>query len=159
MRGQGSGVEGQENAGWIQRLIGLLPERARTPEFLRFIRYLVIGGLTTGVNYGVFVLLLVVLGWEENASNIVAVVCSVVFAYLTNKRFVFRTHCNSAKDLLREAFSFFSARAATIALEIAGVYLLVTLAGLPVFGTKAVLTVLIVLLNYIFSRWIFKNRN
>ena len=142
-----------------QRLINRLPARARTPGFLRLIRYAVAGGLTFVVNIGLYALLRESLGWEVTPANIVAVLCAVVFAYLVNKWFVFKTRCPNRKELFREALSFFSARAATMLLEIGGVFLLVDLVrlheliGLRDFWIKAALTVLVVLLNYVFSKW------
>ena len=137
---------------WSARMQRCLPKRLRTPGFFEFIRYAVIGGLTTAVNFGLSALLYGALKWDENLSNVIAVVCAVIFAYLANKWFVFRTRCTGRRDLLREAFSFFSARAATMLLEIGGLFLLVTKAGLPFFWIKAALTVLVVLINYVFNK-------
>ena len=148
----------EEGSTLKQRLIGRLPPRLRGHEFLRFLRYLVAGGLTTAVNLGVFTLLYHLLHVEFNMSNIVAVLCSVVFAYAVNKRFVFRTHCVNRLEFFREALSFFSARAITIVLEIGGGYFLVdimdlhNMLGLDEFWIKTALTVIVVLLNYLLSK-------
>jgi len=142
----------KKNNIWAERLLRLLPKRLRTPNILEFIRYAVIGTLTFLLNNGLFNLLHSALHWEENLSNVISVFVSVVFAYLGSKWFVFLTHCKDKRALLREAFSFFSARAVTMVIEIGGLYLLVTRAGLPAVWIKLGLTVLVILLNYIFSK-------
>ena len=141
-----------------QRLIGRLPPRLRGQEFLRFVRYLVAGGLTTAVNLGMFALLHNVAHTVFNLANIVAVSCSVVFAYVVNKRFVFRTRCENRTEFLREALSFFSARAVTIVFEVGVGYVLVDITKVHIvldlneFWIKAALTVIVVLLNYLLSK-------
>ncbi|MCL2747924.1 MAG: GtrA family protein [Oscillospiraceae bacterium] len=141
----------------MRRLLDRLPAWAQAPEFLRFVRYAAMGGLTTAVNLGVFVLLREALRWDQNLSNIIAVVVAVLFAYFTNKWFVFKTRCQNKRDLLREAASFFSGRAVTMAMEAGGFLLLDMLTGLPDFWKKAPVTVVAILLNYLFSkRFVFR---
>ena len=137
-----------------------LPAWTRTTEVRRMARYLVAGGLTTVVNFGIFALLHGRLGWGENRSNVIAVICAVLFAYFINKWFVFHTRCSSVRELIREAFSFFAARGVTMVLEIGGVFLFVTWGGLPAYWTKLGITLVIVLLNYIFSKlFVFKGKD
>ena len=130
----------------------VLPARLRTQGFLEAVRYVVIGGLTFIVSNGLFALMYNALHWNHTLSNVIAVVCAVIFAYLTNKKFVFRTRCENKRDLFREALTFFSARAVTFVLEIGGLELLVRAAGLSPNWSKLGLTVLVILINYIFSK-------
>ena len=143
----------EQKESWFDRLLRrLLPARLRTAEVLLVMRYVVLGGLTFLVNNGLFILLHGLLRWAETPANLAAVILAVVFAYLGSKWFVFRTRCKDRKDLLREAVAFFSARAVTMVLEIGGFELLVRLAGLDPYWTKLGLTILIILLNYVFSK-------
>lgn len=129
------------------------------------IRYLVMGGLTTVVSWGTYALFARNLGMGITVSNILSWVCAVIFAYLTNKVWVFHSYSWKIGFVLREVALFFSARLATGVIEMAGVPLLVK-AGLnqKLFGVKGMLakvavSVLVVILNYVFSKLIiFRKR-
>jgi putative flippase GtrA len=125
----------------------------------RIYRYLFAGGLTTLVNLMLYTAFTRGLSWEENVANIVAVTCSVLFAYVINKMFVFRSKADSFPKLVRECASFFGARALTIFFDIGGLYILHTVLGLHDLAVKAGLTVVVVVLNYMFSRFlVFNNK-
>ena len=142
----------------VKRFTDKLPARFRQPGFLQFIRYGIAGGLTTLVNLGIYAFLREVPRLGENISETIAVVSSVVFAYFPNKFFVFRARCGSRRELFREALSFFTSRGATAVLEFLGVALLITelrlheQIGVSDFWVKAMLTVAVILLNFLLSK-------
>ncbi len=142
----------QDTRSYRTCLLRHLPAWAVTPGFLQFVRYVLVGGFTTAINVGLMALLHGGLHWNENLSNVISVVCAVLFAYLASKWFVFRTHCVSKGDFVREMLTFFSARAVTMLVEIGGLFLLVTQAGLPWFWIKLALTILVIVLNFVFSK-------
>ena len=124
------------------------------------IRYLVMGGLTTVVSWGTYALFAKNLGMGITASNILSWVCAVIFAYLTNKVWVFHSYSWKIGLIVREVALFISARLMTGVIEMAGVPLLVK-AGLnqKLFGVKGMLakvavSILVVILNYVFSKLI-----
>ncbi len=117
------------------------------------IRYGVIGVFTTLVNFVIFYLLDTVLSLDANVSNVISVVCAVVFAYVTNKLFVFRSHCPSLRALWLEAFSFFSARGITMLIEVGGVFLATVLFHFDAMISKIAINVIVLILNYVFSKW------
>ena len=124
------------------------------------IRYLVMGGLTTLVSWGTYALLARNLGMGITVSNILSWVCAVIFAYLTNKVWVFHSYSWKVGFVLREVALFISARLVTGVIEMDGVPLLVK-AGLnqKLFGVKGMLakvavSILVVILNYVFSKLI-----
>jgi putative flippase GtrA len=147
---------------WWNRLAGWLPSWARTAEVSRLVRYALVGGLTFALNMALLALLREPLGWRrsdflDNLANILSTACAVVFNYVCSKRFVFRTRCDSRGDLLREMFSFFGVRSATLLLDAGGYYLLVTLTGLSAYWSKLALFAAVLLLNYVFSKlFVFK---
>lgn len=150
-------MQGKENRKAGGQAPSRLSSLVKTPEFLRLVRYGVTGVITTVINIGLFTLLYERWGWNENVSNIIAIFFAVLFAYLASKWFVFRTRCENRLDLVREAVSFLSARAVTMALELGGIFVFVTLLGWPGFWVKAALTVIVVSLNYVFSKlFVFK---
>ena len=136
------------------------------------ILYLLMGVLTTLVNWLVHAVLVgpmsALIKNQDVALTVttfIAVVASVLFAFFTNKIFVFESKSWEAKVFWREFISFILARALTGILEIFGVPLLVRL-GLDqeIFGIKAMVakvtvSVIVIVANYIFSKlFIFKKK-
>lgn len=123
----------------------------------RIFRYLVAGGCTTLINFGLYTALTRITGLNENVSNIIAVCVSVLFAYIINKIFVFRSKTESNRALLCEFAAFVGARGFTIGVDVGGLYVLHTLLGINDLIVKAGLTILIIALNYLISRfWVFE---
>jgi len=137
------------------------------------VSYLFFGVLTTVVNYVVFhVMYHTVLGGKGSlAANFVAWVAAVVFAYVVNKLFVFESKSWAWQVLIREVPSFVAARVASFGIEEAGLFVSESLLGLNtvtvlalgsfcvdgVMASKLALSVIVVVLNYFFSKWfIFK---
>lgn len=121
--------------------------------------YLIFGVLTTVVNYAVYLPVYNILGLSAALSNAIAWVVAVAFAYLTNKPFVFKSHDWSRETVIPELTKFVSCRVASGALET--VILLVTVDILSWNGNiwKLLTQVMVVVLNYIFSKLIvFKKR-
>lgn len=118
----------------------------------RGFRYLFFGGLTTLVNIACFWLLTKAAGWNVDAGNAVSIGVALIFAYVVNTWFVFRSKCSRAWDRVREFFRFAGARALTMVLEFLGVHFMV-MVFLSVLS-KMVIQVAVILLNYVFSRWI-----
>ena len=88
------------------------------------ILYAVFGVLTTAVNIGSFYLMLTFLHIEENLANNIAIVLSVLFAYFTNKNFVFNTKSKDFGSNVIEFCRFILGRLFTMAIESIGCALL-----------------------------------
>lgn len=133
--------------------------------------YLFFGALTTLVNFIVFDRVDAALGSDSKyalLSNAIAFIAAVTFAYLTNKPFVFRSMDWSFKTLAREIPIFFGGRLFSFLLEEgllafakdvirAQQYRVLGIRGLTV--AKVPISVLVVILNYIFSKFLaFRKR-
>lgn len=130
--------------------------------------YLIIGGLTTVVNWIVYAVCTQAITFSTDTvniflANVIAWIISVAFAYITNKLFVFESYSWKPIFVIRELALFVSARLATGLIEILGVPFLVglglnqTLFGIEGMLCKLVVSVLVVILNYVFSKlFIFK---
>ena len=114
--------------------------------------YLVFGVLTTAVNYIVYLPCYNVLGLSGSASNAIAWVGAVAFAYLTNKPFVFQSHDWSAKTVIPELTKFVGCRIGSGVLETAIIFLTVDWLGWNGNVMKLLTSVLVVVLNYIGSK-------
>ena len=88
-------------------------------KYEEVISYLFFGGLTTLVNYIVYLPCYNILQWSGTLSNAVAWVVAVAFAFVTNKPFVFKSHDWSAKTLFPELTKFVSCRIGSGLLETA----------------------------------------
>jgi putative flippase GtrA len=126
------------------------------PEMLS---YLVFGVLTTLINVLLAGLLYDVLHWNLYLANTLAWVVSVAFAFVTNKLFVFRSKSMAPSVLLRESVSFLGARLFSLGVDTLGMGLLVDLLHSNFWVSKILMNVIVVILNYIFSKLlIFKQK-
>ncbi len=132
-------------------------------KYEEIINYIVVGGLTTLVSLVVKWGLLFTILDAKNAFQLqIAVVVSwivaVIFAYVTNRIFVFKS---KSKNILKEIVSFFGARLLTLGLEMLIMWFFVTLLKLDsdiwVLIWTMVAQVLIIIFNYILSKlFVFK---
>ena len=127
------------------------------------IDYLIFGILTTLVNWLSYSLL--VRGIPLAAANALSWLIAVLFAFVTNKLWVFRSRRRDLRTTFEEFWRFILARAATGLIEIIGVPLLIELGldqallGVEGMLSKALITLLVIVLNYIFSKWlVFRKR-
>ena len=134
------------------------------------IDYLVFGVLTAVVNYGVFALLKA--WWGDGnilIANLVTFIVATLFAYVTNKLFVFKSKTAALPACLKELIAFFGARLSSFALEEFGLFLCADVFHLGVYSlfgidgimiSKIVLSFVAVIINYFFSKfWIFKKNS
>lgn len=116
------------------------------------ITYLFFGVLTTVVNYIVYIPVYNMLGLSAAVSNAIAWVAAVVFAYLTNKPFVFKSHDWSMKTVIPELSKFVGCRVASGVAETVILLVTVDLIGWNGNVWKLVTSVLVVVLNYFASK-------
>ena len=119
--------------------------------------YLFWGVLTTLVSWLTFTLLSLLTG-HVILSNALSWVCAVAFAFVTNKQWVFESKDWKAQTVWREGLTFLSARLVSGAVELVGVPLVTAwgepLLGIEGLGAKMIVTAVVVLLNYMFSKHI-----
>lgn len=116
------------------------------------IRYLVVGGLTTLISFGTQAFCAGILGWHVTVNTIVAFIPAVTFAYFANKHAVFHSQTTGASDATREAGSFFLMRFISLGVEAGLLTLLVTQWHVAELVAKIPVNIVIVLLNYVFSK-------
>lgn len=119
------------------------------------IAYLVFGVLTTAVNIIVYIIMTDCFHIQYLVSNAVAWVLSVLFAFITNRKYVFRS---DSAEKTKELGRFFSSRLATLALDMAIMWLLVDLLTADNLTAKVIANVVVIIANYILSKFlVFKN--
>lgn len=121
--------------------------------------YLVFGVLTTLVNYIVYFPCYNGLHLSAASSNIIAWVFAVIFAYLTNKPFVFESKDWSAKTVIPEFAKFTGTRIASGAIETVMIWLAVDAMGWNGNIWKVITSILVVIINYIGSKlFVFREK-
>ena len=124
------------------------------------INYLIFGIITTLVNWLVYSLLVGVIGTSINIGNMIAWTIAVTFAFFANKVWVFESSSWKFLTVIKEGIFFAGSRLISGALEIVSLPLLITLGinqqlfGIDGFVAKILISVVVVILNYIFSRWL-----
>lgn len=116
------------------------------------ISYLAFGALTTAVNYAVYIPLYNFLHLSAAASNCIAWVIAVVFAYLTNKPFVFKNNDWTLQNLIPEFLRFVGCRIGSGTVETMIIYIFVDLLCWNGNLMKLLTSVLVVILNYFGSK-------
>lgn len=124
------------------------------------VAYLFFGAATTLINLVVYYLCYEIMSVPNTPSVIIAWILAVLFAFLTNKPFVFRSHDWSMKVLLPEAGSFLSCRIGTGVLELVLMYLTVDLLHWNGMLMKLLVNIIVIVLNYVGSKLlVFRNKN
>lgn len=121
--------------------------------------YLFFGGLTTVVNYIVYLPCYNGLGLSASVSNVIAWVAAVAFAYLTNKPFVFKSHDWSWKTVGPELMKFVGCRVGSGLAETAIIFVTVDCLFWNGNWMKLVTSVLVVILNYVGSKLLVFRKN
>ena len=128
-------------------------------KYKQTILYLIFGVLSTIVNILTYAFCTRNLNIEFLISNWIAWIVAVLFAYITNKFFVFESKKINIKFLIKELSSFVSCRLLSGIIEIILMYTMISLMSLNDFIVKIITNVVVVILNFIFSKLIiFKNK-
>lgn len=88
-----------------------------------------------------------------NAANLISIILAVLFAYVVNSRFVFQDKCERLLNHVRPFGKFLGARFVTMLVEIFGVWLFVTVMQMNDMLGKTAVQLVVLVLNYIFSRF------
>lgn len=135
----------------LDRIIGLYN------KFKEQILYIVFGVLTTAINIVSFFLFTRVFGMGLLASNIGAWIASVIFAFITNKIYVFDSRDYSLKIVTKELVDFTISRGATGVLDMGLMYLFVSVIHMEDMVSKIIINVIVIILNYVLSKlYVFK---
>ncbi len=117
-----------------------------------YILYLFFGVLTTIVNYIVYFYCRSVWELHYAISNVISFLVAVLFAFFTNKYMVFGK--NETNRLFYEFFSFLSLRLVSMGVETGFLFLGVEALHIDDGIMKILVSIITVLLNYGFSKWI-----
>ncbi len=116
------------------------------------IMYIIFGALTTIVNIVTYAICAHLFRIDEVISTIIGQIVSIIFAYVTNRIWVFRSEARGLKAITREIFSFAIARAATFALDVIIMFIFVKQLNFPDMPVKIASNIIVIIINYIASK-------
>lgn len=121
-------------------------------KYKGFIFYAVFGVLTTVINIAVYAICYTKLGIANIPSDIIAWLIAVLFAFITNKLWVFDSKSMDKQTVISELIKFMCARLATGGVDLLIMFIGVDLMHGPEIILKTASNVLVIILNYILSR-------
>ena len=152
----------------IEKIKGLLKDNEKMREL---ITYVIFGVLTTLVNWIVYLAVTGVLDLKSkpegsgayllivNAGQILGWILSVLFAYFTNKKYVFQSDAGVKDGAFREFILFVSARVASLLIFDLALFNVLQLLGMNDKLDKLLMNGLVIIFNYVASRFvIFKKK-
>lgn len=122
-------------------------------KYKELLLYIIFGVCTTAVDFGISFVLYHT-GMNVHASDVIAWCAAVIFAYVTNKIFVFGSKDASPATVAWEFIAFASSRVLTLILQEATVFLFYDKLMLNKYAVKIIASVIVVVLNYVFSKLI-----
>lgn len=123
-------------------------------QYKELIVYAICGVLTTIVNYAIYFVCTKLFSIHYIVSNIIAWIFSVIFAYLVNKVYVFASLDWSRRKLLKEIWQFVAARIFSGVAETLLLIIFVDMMGYRDSIIKIIAGIIVIIMNYLFSKWV-----
>jgi len=117
------------------------------------ISYGIFGVLTTLVNIISFCIMTDVLNLEENLSNAIAIILAVLFAYFTNRKWVFNSSAVTRKEKINEFGKFIIGRAFSMVVELVGFFIMFNIFNIQEMVTKVIISIIVIILNFFISKF------
>lgn len=120
--------------------------------------YLFFGGLTFTLSVAIYTIANVMFGINELIANVISWIIAVMFAFLTNRTWVFGGGTECEKPFTSQMIYFFSGRIITLVIEEVILLIFITWMGLPSVAVKVFAQIVVIVLNYVISKlWVFRN--
>ena len=121
-------------------------------KYRELILYVFFGGLTALVNWGLYWLLANPLGVPYLWATAIAQIASILFAYVTNRIWVFQSKARGFREVSLEMLRFFGARGVSFFLDLGCMYVGVDLLHINDTWMKLLANILVIIANYVFSK-------
>lgn len=121
-------------------------------KYRETILYLVFGVLSTIVNIVTYLFATRTLNLGFLLSNWIAWITAVIFAYITNKFFVFESTKRDIRFIVKEFGAFISCRIVSGVIEMIIMFVMINLLLIDDFIVKLVTNVVVIILNFLFSK-------
>ncbi|HNX63862.1 MAG TPA: GtrA family protein [Oscillospiraceae bacterium] len=123
-------------------------------KYKSIILYCIFGGLTTLTDFIVYLTCTRIFHLDEQIATWSAWFFAVLFAFFTNRKWVFNADKTSKRGFLYQLVSFFGSRVASGLLNSAMIFIFFTKLGINDIVVKIFTSVIVVILNYILSKLI-----
>lgn len=133
-------------------------------NYKEIVNYLIIGVLTTVVSLVSFYLVRIFVFTNDSQfdiqlANVISWVLAVLFAFVTNKKYVFESKSTGYQKFL-EMIKFYVSRLTTLGIEMFVMWLLTSPLKVDDMISKIIVQFIIVILNYVFSKlFVFKKKH
>lgn len=127
-------------------------------KYKSVVSYLIFGGLTTLVNIASYYVFFNLLKFSNVPATIIAWFLAVIFAFLTNKIWVFESKSFENKIILYEFITFFLCRISTGFIDVLIMWIAVDRYLLNAIVWKVISNMIVIILNYIASKLIIFKR-
>ncbi|MGY3777185.1 GtrA family protein [Isobaculum melis] len=124
-----------------------------TEKIYSLMMYIFMGGITTVINIASFWFFASYLNIDYRISNFFAWFLSVVFAYISNRIYVFESQNKGLKLIFKEVVSFVSFRILSFLIDLGVLILLVDMLSVNELWAKVFTNVIVLVLNYVFSKF------
>ena len=121
-------------------------------KYKSILMYLFFGICTTVINIVTYWMFYISLDFPNVLSTIFSWIISVLFAYITNKLWVFESRSFGKKVLVREIATFFGARFISGIIDLAVMFLFVDMLLFPAMIIKFISNIFVVIFNYVTSK-------
>ena len=115
------------------------------------ISYVVFGAFTTLINIAVYFIFTDIFHINYIIANIVSWFVSVMFAYVTNRIWVFES---DNENVAKEVFLFYGGRIFTVVVDTLLMILFIDVLLIGNFVSKITVSIIVIILNYLFSKWV-----
>ena len=123
-------------------------------KYKSILLYCIFGGLTTLTDFIVYITCTRFLHLDEQIATWSAWFFAVLFAFFTNRKWVFDAEKTNKKGFLYQIITFFGSRLASGFVNSAMLYIFFTKLGFNDILVKVVAAVFVIILNYILSKLI-----
>lgn len=133
-------------------------------KYKEIVNYLIIGVLTTVVSLVSFYLIRIFVFTSDSQidiqlANVISWILAVLFAFVTNKKYVFESKSTGYQKFL-EMIKFYVSRLTTLGVEMFVMWLLTSPLKVDDMISKIIVQFIIVILNYVFSKlFVFKKKH
>ena len=121
-------------------------------KYKEIINYLIFGVATTVVSIVSYFIFAKTFNINPIISNIISWFISVLFAYITNRKYVFESKTTGKKEIIKEMISFFSCRIFSGIIDTSIFTVMVEILKINDGIAKIVTQVIVIILNYVLSK-------
>lgn len=114
--------------------------------------YLFFGGLSFLISIGSYAWLNIYLRINELVANILSWIITVLFAFFTNRVWVFKSEQKGFDNFIKQMVSFFGGRVITLVIEEIILYIFITSLRFPSLLIKIIAQIIVIIMNYIISK-------